>query len=114
MNTSFEKLGSILVVTLTGKINSVNAAQVESDIMGQVSNGERALLLDMDALEYISSAGLRVVLLAAKKLKQSGGVLVLYGMQSQIREVFDISGFLNILTVTDTREQALAIFPSPG
>lgn len=110
MNISFEKLGGILLIALEGKISSVNAAQAEADIMAQIAKGESDLLVDMTSLDYISSAGLRVVLLVAKKLKQSGGVLALYGMQPQIREVFDISGFLTILTVTDTREQALAHF----
>jgi stage II sporulation protein AA (anti-sigma F factor antagonist) len=110
MNITFEKIGQVLLVAPEGKISSVNAAQAEADIMARVTAGERDLLLDMGKLDYISSAGLRVVLLVAKKLKQSGGVLVLYAMQSQIREVFDISGFLNILTVTETREQALTHF----
>lgn len=114
MTISFEKLGEILLVTLDGRISSVNSGQVEADIMAQVAKGESDLLVDMGKLDYISSAGLRVVLLVAKNLKQSGGVLVLYGMQGQIREVFDISGFLNILTVADTREQALTHFSHLG
>ncbi|MDR6739175.1 stage II sporulation protein AA (anti-sigma F factor antagonist) [Herbaspirillum sp. 1173] len=111
MNITFEKAGEILEIGLEGKISSVNAGQFEADIMAQVARGESDLLVDMRALDYISSAGLRVVLLVAKKLKQTGGVLALYGMQSQIREVFDISGFLGILNVSDTREQALQHFP---
>ncbi|NUU03319.1 STAS domain-containing protein [Herbaspirillum robiniae] len=114
MNITFEKAGEILQVGLEGKISSVNAAQVEADLLAQIAKGESDLLVDMGRLDYISSAGLRVVLLVAKKLKQSGGVLVLFGMQSQIREVFDISGFLSILTVTDTREQALTHFSHLG
>ena len=114
MNITFEKSAEILLVSLEGRISSVNAGQAEADLMAQVARGESDMLLDMSRLDYISSAGLRVVLLLAKKLKQSGGVLVLHGMQPQIREVFDISGFLSILTVTDAREQALVHFSHLG
>ena len=61
-------------------------------------------------MDYISSAGLRLVLVVAKRLKQDNGQLLLCGMQSHIREVFDISGFLAILNVADTRSEALARF----
>ena len=61
----------------------------------------------MTELSYISSAGLRVVLVLAKRLKQAGGKLVIYGMQPHVREVFDISGFLAILNVTATRNEAV-------
>ena len=70
----------------------------------------RQLVLDFAALDYISSAGLRLVLVLAKRLKQAGGKLVIYGMQPHVREVFDISGFLAILNVTGTRAEALEQF----
>ena len=66
------------------------------------------MVLDLARLDYISSAGLRVVLLLAKKLKQAGGALALCDIQPSVREVFEISGFLAILTVCDTRAQAVA------
>jgi len=103
-----EKVGDVLVVQTIGQINSANAASVEADLMAHVGKGERKIVLDLARLDYISSAGLRVVLLLAKTLKQNAGALALCGLRPQVREVFDISGFLAILSVTDTREQALA------
>ena len=78
--------------------------------MALVTAGHKNLLLDFSGLDYISSAGLRLVLVVAKRLKQDNGQLLLCGMQSHIREVFDISGFLAILNVADTRSNALARF----
>ncbi len=107
MNVSVEKLGDVAVVAVAGQINSANAAEIESSLLQQVEQGQLRCVLDFGKLDYISSAGLRVVLLLAKKLKQNQGTLVLCNLQPHVREVFDISGFLAILNVTNTREQAL-------
>ncbi|WP_313073695.1 STAS domain-containing protein [Melaminivora sp.] len=98
------------IVTLQGQINSANAAAIEADVLALVDGGAINLVLDFSALDYISSAGLRVVLVLAKRLKAEGGQLVLCGMQPHVREVFDISGFLAILNVEPTRAEALARF----
>lgn len=108
MTLSSEKVGGILVVSPAGQINSANAAEVESGLLAWVEQGERLCVLDLDRLDYISSAGLRVVLMLAKRLKQNSGQLVLCGLQPQVHEVFDISGFLSILTVVDSRQAALS------
>ncbi len=108
MSLTTSQVGSILVISPQGQINSANAAAIEKELLALVEKGERQIVLDMDRLNYISSAGLRVVLVLAKRLKQNHGSLVLCDMQPHVREVFDVSGFLVILTVTDTREQAIA------
>lgn len=107
MNLSAEKIGDVLVVLPAGQINSANAAGIEADLMAQVEKGQNKIILDLGRLDYISSAGLRVVLMLAKRLKQGGGALLLCNIQPDVREVFDISGFLAILPVHDTREAAL-------
>lgn len=102
-----DKVDGTVVVSAEGQINSGNASAIEADLLSHVEKGEHRMVLDLALLGYISSAGLRVVLLLAKRLKQANGKLVLCGLQSRVREVFDISGFLAILTVVDTREEAL-------
>ena len=106
----YEMHAEVLVAHLVGALNSTNSAQVEAELLRRLDQGTNQLLIDLSALDYISSAGLRVVLVAAKRLKRSAGMLVLCGVQNQIRETFEISGFLNILTVADTRAQALERF----
>lgn len=110
MTIAIESAAQAQIVSLQGQINSTNAATTEAEILALVTAERKNLLLDFSALDYISSAGLRLVLVVAKRLKQEGGQLVLCGMQSHIREVFDISGFLAILNVADTRSEALARF----
>ena len=110
MTIALETAANVQIVALQGQINSTNAATTEVEILALVTAGQKNLLLDFAALDYISSAGLRLVLVVAKRLKQDGGKLVLCGMQTHIHEVFDISGFLAILNVTETRPEALASF----
>lgn len=110
MSIATEATPSAHIVTLQGQLNSANAASVEADILGLVDGGARQLVLNFSPLDYISSAGLRVVLVLAKRLKTEGGKLVLFGMQPHVREVFDISGFLAILNVQPGRAEALAQF----
>ncbi|MGB6104569.1 MAG: STAS domain-containing protein [Pusillimonas sp.] len=108
MSLSSEKIGDVLVISASGQINSANAAEVESGLLAYVDQGERLCALDLSGLDYISSAGLRVVLMLAKGLKQKSGQLILCSLQPQVHEVFDISGFLSILTVVESRDAAVS------
>ena len=110
MTITPETTAQATIVPLLGQINSANAGALEAQLLTLVDGGVRQLVLDFAALDYISSAGLRLVLVVAKRLKQDNGQFLLCGMQSHIREVFDISGFLAILNVTATRAEALAQF----
>ena len=108
MHLAIDKIDQVIVLQPEGQINSANAAALEADFMAQFDKGEHKIVLDLARLDYVSSAGLRVMLLLAKKLKQAGGALVLCDIQPNVREVLEISGFLAILAVRDTRAEALA------
>ena len=110
MTIAIEPTDKAHIIALQGQVNSSNAATVETEVLSVVTQGAKNVLLNMTELSYISSAGLRVVLVLAKRLKQAGGKLVIYGMQPHVREVFDISGFLAILNVAGTRAEALEQF----
>ena len=72
------------------------------------TGGAAKLVIDFSSLDYISSAGLRVLLGTAKRLSQAKGALRLFGLNETVREVFEISGFATILTVVDTEANALS------
>lgn len=110
MTIAIESAAKAQIVNLQGQINSTNAATTEAEVLALVDAGHKNLLLDFSALDYISSAGLRLVLVVGKRLRKDGGKLVLCAMQPHIHEVFDISGFLAILNVTHTRSEALELF----
>lgn len=98
----------ILVLKPVGRIDSNNAAAAEEIVVGHIDKGAQRLALDMSALDYISSAGLRVLLLTAKKLRQTGGRVVLFDVRPAVHEVLEVSGFLAILPVSDGRDAAMA------
>lgn len=108
MDITPETTDKATIVPLQGQINSANAAALEGKLLPLIDGGVRQLVLDFAGLDYISSAGLRLVLVLAKRLKQESGKLVLCAMQPHVREVFEISGFLAILDVQATRQDALA------
>jgi anti-anti-sigma factor len=91
-----------------GRIDSATGPAFEKDVLQQIEEGRRRLLLDFAELIYISSAGLRIVLLAAKRMKTAGGKLALCSLNPQIAEVFEISGFSRILDIHQTRDAALS------
>ena len=91
----------------TGRIDGTNAPAVEKDILAQLGD-HKSLVVDLSAIDYISSAGLRVLLVAAKTARQRGGSLMLVGPKPAIVEILKISGFDKILPIHPTMDAAVA------
>lgn len=108
MNLEQEHRDDILILRPVGRLDSSSSPELERVLSEQLAAGTQRLVFDFSALDYISSAGLRVVLLAGKKLRVSRGKLALVGLQDMVREVFDMSGFLALFTVTTTLDEGLA------
>jgi anti-anti-sigma factor len=98
----------ILIITPSGRLDSLSAPAFEAQLLEKLTQHQR-LVLDLSQLDYISSAGLRVLLLVAKRIKQIDGLFVLSGPRPQLREVFEISGFMTILDIRPSMEEALAV-----
>ncbi|MDY0050538.1 MAG: STAS domain-containing protein [Halothiobacillaceae bacterium] len=96
-------------ILLTGRVDSATAGEFEQTLKSLFDTEGSKVILNFAGLNYISSAGLRVVLMAAKRAKQNQGRLVLCGLLPHVREVFEISGFLKILEVIGDCEQALSL-----
>ena len=106
------KQGDVCVVVFGGRLDGVGAPEVEAHCRALIDGSDVRLLLDLAEVEYISSAGLRSLLVVAKQIKAAGGVLVLCCLTPMVREVMEISGFDKILTLSADRDAALAIFNS--
>ncbi len=102
-----EWVDDVLVLKPSGRVDSNNAGSAEAMILGQVDGGAQRIVLDMAELDYVSSAGLRVLLVTAKRLRQTGGRMALCQLRPNVHEVLEVSGFLAILTVCDGREAAI-------
>ena len=89
--------GTTLRVTLEGRLDTTTAPQLEAELKASM-DGITELELDFEKLEYLSSAGLRV-LLAAQKVMNKQGKMVIRHVNETIQEVFEITGFIDILTI---------------
>lgn len=107
MEISTVKKNDKLVVAVHGRIDAVTAPQFEKELMTYIAQGEKSLLLNFTEVEYISSAGLRGILAAAKQLKTKQGQLVFSNLRGPVKDVFNISGFCTIFKIFDTEEDAL-------
>jgi anti-anti-sigma factor len=106
MDISTRTSSDIHIVAITGSLDSTTAPEAQK-ALDKVLAGARKVALDFSGLDYISSAGLRVLLGAAKQIKAKGGTLRMFGLNQSVREVFDISGFSSILAVSPTEAEAL-------
>jgi len=100
----------VAVITIAGRLDGVTAPECEKKMREVVSNGARLIIIDFGNLEYISSAGLRSILLTAKLINEKEGKLSLANVEGNVRSVFDMSGFSNIFKIADSVELALAGF----
>jgi anti-sigma B factor antagonist len=106
MNVKTWNEKDFFVVALEGRLDIGTAAQFEKDCLNWIEQGNRQFVLDLGNLEYISSAGLRSILAATKKLKPLGGSLSLCSLSGLVEEVITVSGFDNILSVYADMAQA--------
>ncbi len=95
------------ILSVEGRLDSMTSQSFEQQLMGKIDAGNSKIILDFGSLDYISSAGLRVLLMGAKRLQSEGGTFVVCGLKEHIHEVFEISGFLTILTVLDNIDDAI-------
>lgn len=108
MEISESSAKGITVLKLSGRLDGVAAPQLEAKLAEVLAAGKDRLVFDCSDVEYASSAGLRVFLLAAKQFKTRGGSCSFAALAPALREVFSLSGFLEVLEVHDTVAQATA------
>ena len=94
-----KKQNGICILGLLGRLDSNTSPEFEKKIFGVIQDGTKSLIVDFESLDYISSAGLRVLLKATKELKRSDGKIVLCSMKEYIKEVFEIAGFVSLFPI---------------
>ena len=107
MEITVTKSGDINVVCIEGRLDTTNYGELEAQLTGLTDKNEKIILMDLSKMEYISSSGLRILLIFLKKLKAVEGRFMLCGMSAEIRDIFEISGFVNIFEIFDDKEAAL-------
>lgn len=85
--------GDAIMITLSGRLDTDTADSLEQEFNKQLQAGHKNFILDLGNLQYISSYGLRSILMLAKQLREKDGKLLLHNLGGEVKEVFDISGF---------------------
>ena len=108
MEIQIRESGAACVVVVAGKLDTLSAGDYEKAMNQLIAQGKTRFVVDFSELSYISSAGLRVLLATAKKLKPLGGLAVFANLQGNVQEVFEMTGFSTILGLHDSVDAALA------
>jgi len=108
MDIQTTKETNATVVKVTGRLDAVTAPEYEKKMLELVNSGNIRFVVDFQSLDYISSAGLRALLVIAKQLKAKSGQVRFANVSGTVKEVFNISGFGSIFQMDETVAAALA------
>jgi anti-anti-sigma factor len=99
--------GVVCIVALKGRVDSASAGEVMVRLSNLISAGEKAILIDLGGLLYLTSAGFRVLLVATDEAERSAARLALCNVVGQVRELFEMGGLLDAFTIHGSREEAV-------
>jgi anti-anti-sigma factor len=100
--------GMVCVVALRGRVDSTSAGDLMTRLSNLISSGEKAILVDLGAVLYLTSAAFRVLLVATDEAERSAARFALCNVMGHVRELFEMGGLLDVFTVHGTREEAVA------
>lgn len=102
--------GQVFVIEVEGRVDSTTSADLEKKMNDLFAAGNKFFVFDFAQVDYISSAGLRVLIMAAKKSKAAGGKVVLSALRGTVQEVFDLAGFSSIFAIFGSLPEAVQSF----
>lgn len=108
------KVGAASVAEPVGRIDAASADELETRLLALLGGGAARLVVDMHAVDYISSAGLRVLLRLARKARERSSRVVLCDLTPAVRQVFELAGFLELFELEASRELALQRLAGSG
>ncbi len=103
-----EKEDRAVILVASGRLDGTTVSILQSAVQEQIQAGETTLVFNLEGMSYVSSAGLRVFLMAARSTNAEGGKVLLFGLRDHIAEVFKISGLNNLLPIYKSHTEALA------
>ena len=110
MKINEEKTDRCVIISISGRLDTTNYSLLEKKFLELIESAQGKILLECSELEYVSSSGLRVLLMALKKISMLKGKFVLCGLSKNISEIFEVSGFTSICEIYPSRADALRVF----
>jgi len=108
MKVAADKQQGVVVLKPEGRLDAVNGPDLDAAIGSALDAGERRIVIDLEGVPYISSAGLGVLLKGAKRARAEDGRIALSSLHDQVTDVFQVSGFLTLFVVHETCAEAVA------
>jgi anti-sigma B factor antagonist len=110
MEIKEQKQGDVMIVTIDDHLDTAAAPSFEQRLLGLIDGGEHKIVVDCSQLEYVNSAGLKVFLIAAKKLEPLAGQLIVCSLSPSVLMIFEMIGFTRIMKIAPSREDAVRAF----
>lgn len=99
--------GDIYIMEISGRMDTISSKDVEAKLDSMIENNVAKVIIDLAAVDYISSVGLRVLLAALKRQKENRGSIKLVSLQPFVKEIFKMTGFDKIFSIYSTQEEAI-------
>ena len=110
MEINEQETGQCVIIGIKGRLDTTNYSMLEKKLIELIDSNHNKILIDCSNMDYISSSGLRILLMALKKITLMKGKFVLCSLQENIREIFEISGFTSIFEIYLSKEDAFKVF----
>ena len=110
MQIAVKTANEVKVLAFEGSLDTQTSSDAQTQLNQLIEGGDKKILVNFEKLHYISSAGLRILLAAAKQLKTADGELRICDLNEVVKEVFDISGFSTIFKIFENETEALDSF----
>lgn len=110
MEINQESIGNIHILSLNGRLDTMNFALLENEVNSFIKNNQKDIILDCQGLDYVSSSGLRVLLMSLNQVKAIGGKFSICNLQPSIIKIFKISGFDRLFNIFPGRAEAVAFY----
>ena len=108
MEVQVEEKGDVVVVRLQGRLDAASSPQLEKKIYSIIESGYFKIILNFSGVDYLSSAGMRLMLSVSKKLKHLAGKVVACSLNDEIMDIIKMAGFQNVLEIYPTEEDSFS------
>ena len=109
MNVEIKTISEAMIIMIEGSVDSKTASALQTQIMEKMTEADQ-VILDLSKVDFVSSAGLRLLLVIYRQIKSKNGKVILVGVSEEIRDVMSMTGFINFFTFSDTVDNALILF----
>jgi anti-anti-sigma factor len=114
MKVNWQEKGTVLLIELTGRIDTSTPTEFEGQLLNRIANGQTHLVFDFSQVEHITTQGLRLLLRAFKEVTSVNGRMVFHSLNERVRRIFKIAGLMMVFNIYDSRDEAVSGVLSTG